>query len=137
MKRSFVIILLAFLTMTGNAQIKAKRLKPYLSTTTYCVPGVTPFVENAIAFECRSAVYKEFEPGKFKATVEITTIFRKGEETTFSKVALDSPVVTDTSNLDGAFIGQQRFPLDNGEYEMEISIMDMNSGDVLPTEGWN
>lgn len=134
MKRSFLIILLALLSLTGNAQVKAKRLKPYLSTTTYCVPGVTPFVENAIAFECRSAVYNEFEPGKFKATVEITTIFRKGEETTFSKVALDSPVVTDTSHLDGAFIGQQRFPLDNGEYQMEISVMDMNSGDVLPTE---
>ena len=134
MKRSCIILLLALLTLTGNAQVKAKRLKPYLSTTTYDAPGMTPYVENAIAFECRSAEYKEFEPGKFKASVEITTIFRKGEETTFSKVALDSPVVTDTSNLDGAFIGQQRFALDNGKYDMEISITDMNSGDVLPTE---
>ena len=119
---------------TANAQVKTKRLKPYLSTTTYCVPGMTPFVENAIAFESRSAVYKEFEPGKFKATVQIVTTFKKGEETTFSKVALDSPVETDTSNLSGAFIGQQRFPLENGEYQMEISITDMNSGDALPTE---
>ena len=134
MKRSCIILLLALLTLTGNAQVKAKRLKPYLSTTTYDAPGMTPYVENAIAFECRSAEYKEFEPGKFKASVEITIIFRKGEETTFSKVALDSPVVTDTSNLDGAFIGQQRFALDNGKYDMEISITDMNSGDVLPTE---
>lgn len=134
MKRSFIIALLVFLTVAGNAQTKAKRLKPYLSTTTYYAPGMTPFVENAIAFECRSAEYKEFEPGKFKASVEITTIFRKGEEATFSKVALDSPVVTDTGNLNGAFIGQQRFALDNGEYEMEISITDMNSGDALPTE---
>ena len=134
MKRSCIILLLALLTLAGNAQVKAKRLKPYLSTTTYDAPGMTPYVENAIAFECRSAEYKEFEPGKFKASVEITTIFRKGEETTFSKVALDSPVVTDTSNLDGAFIGQQRFALDNGKYDMEISITDMNSGDVLPTE---
>lgn len=126
--------MLALLTLVGNAQVKAKRLKPYLSTTTYCAPGMTPFVENAIAFECRSAEYKEFEPGKFKASVEITTVFRKGEETTFSKVALDSPVVTDTSNLSGAFIGQQRFALDNGEYQMEISISDMNSGDALPVE---
>lgn len=134
MKRSCIILLLALLTLTGNAQVKAKRLKPYLSTTTYDAPGMTPYVENAIAFECRSAEYKEFEPGKFKASVEITTIFRKGEETTFSKVALDSPVVTDTSNLNGAFIGQQRFALDNGKYDMEISITDLNSGDVLPTE---
>jgi GWxTD domain-containing protein len=42
--------------------------------------------------------------------------------------------VTDTSNLDGAFIDQQRFSLPTGEYQMEISITDMNSGDALPTE---
>ena len=134
MKRSCIILLLALLTLAGNAQVKAKRLKPYLSTTTYDAPGMTPYVENAIAFECQSAEYKEFEPGKFKATVQIVTTFKKGEETTFSKIALDSPVVTDTNNLSGAFIGQQRFALDNGEYEMEISITDMNSGDALPTE---
>ena len=134
MKKTISILIVLLIAFTGNAQVKAKRLKPYLSTTTYCVPGGTPYVENAIAFECRSAVYKQFEPGKYKASVEITTVFRKGEETTFSKVALDSPVVTDTSHLDGAFIGQQRFPLANGEYQMEISISDMNSGEALPTE---
>ena len=134
MKKSIFILVLVLIAFAGNAQVKAKKLKPYLSTTTYCVPGVTPFVENAIAFECRSAVYKQFEPGKFKATVQIITTFRKGDETTFSKVALDSPVETDTSNLKGAFIGQQRFPLTNGEYQMEISITDMNSGEALPTE---
>ena len=134
MKKSIIILVLVLLAFAGNAQVKAKRLKPYLSTTTYCVPGMTPFVENAIAIENRSAVYKQFEPGKFKATVQIITMFRKGEETTFSKIALDSPVVTDTSKLDGAFIGQQRFPLANGEYQMEINITDMNSGEALPTE---
>ena len=133
MKKSFVIVMLILLAFSGNAQVKAKRLKPYLSTTTYFAPGMTPFVENAIAFDCRTAVYKQFEPGKFKATVEVVTIFRKGEETVFSKVAVDSPVVTDTSNLDGAFIDQQRFSLENGEYQMEINITDLNSGDVLPT----
>ena len=133
MKKTFIIIMLAFLAMAGNAQTKAKKLKPYLSTTTYCAPGISPFVENVIAFENRSAVYKEFEPGKFKATVQVVTVFRKGEESTFSKVAVDSPVVTDTANLDGAFLCQQRFSLENGEYQMEIGVTDMNSGDVLPT----
>jgi len=135
MKKTFVIILLALISLTGNAQMKTKRLKPYLSTTTYCAPGVTPFVENAIAIENRSAVYKEFEPGKFKATVEIQTVFRQGDNIcAFSKIALDSPVVTDTANLDGAFIDQQRFSLPNGIYQMEINVLDMNSGDALPVE---
>ncbi len=137
MKRTLVILMLVLLGFTGNAQEKVKHLKPYLSTTTYCAPGVSPYVENAIAFENRSAVYKEFEPGKFKATVEITTIFRHAGDSlicNLSKVALDSPVVTDTSNLSGAFIDQQRFSLPNGEYEMEFSIVDLNSGIALPTE---
>ena len=129
-KKVLVTLMLLLVAFTGNAQ--TKKLKSYLSTTTYCVPGMTPYVENAIAFDCRTAVYKQFEPGKFKATVEVVTVFRKGEESVFSKVAVDSPVVTDTANLDGAFINQQRFSLTNGEYQMEICITDMNSGDVLP-----
>ena len=133
-KKAIVTLMLVLVAFAGYAQNKpkAKRLKSYLSTTTYCVPGMTPYVENALAFDCRTAVYKEFEPGKFKATVEIVTIFRKGEESVFSKVALDSPVVTDTANLSGAFIDQQRFSLPNGEYQMEVSVTDMNSGDALP-----
>lgn len=99
---------------------------------------MTPFVENAIAIDNRSAVYKEFEPGKFKATVEIQTIFRQEDKIcAFSKIALDSPVVTDTTKLDGAFIDQQRFSLPNGEYKMEISIKDMNGGEALPVEAMN
>ena len=120
-----------------NAQAKAKRLKPYLSTTTYCAPGLTPYVENAIAIENRSAVYKEIEPGRFKATVEITTTFQKSGDSlicNISKVALDSPVVTDTTNLDGAFIDQQRFSLPNGEYNMTISIADVNNAYSLSKE---
>ena len=129
-KKVLVTLMLLLVAFAGNAQ--TKKLKSYLSTTTYCVPGMTPYVENAIAFDCRTAVYKQFEPGKFKATVEVVTVFRKGEESVFSKVAVDSPVVTDTTKLDGAFIDQQRFSLPNGEYQMEICITDMNSGDVLP-----
>ena len=135
MKRIIVVILLILLAFGGNAQVKAKRLKSYLSTTAYCVPGMTPYLENAIAFDCRSALYKEFEPGKFKATVEIQTVFRDGEKIcAYSKIALDSPVVTDTANIDGAFIDQQRFSLPNGEYQLEIGITDMNSGEALPSE---
>lgn len=130
LKKVLVTLMLLLVAFTSNAQ--TKRLKSYLSTTTYCVPGMTPYVENAIAFDCRTAVYKQFEPGKFKATVEVVTVFRKGEESVFSKVAVDSPVVTDTTKLDGAFIDQQRFSLANGEYQMEICITDLNSGDVLP-----
>ncbi|MBQ6770683.1 MAG: GWxTD domain-containing protein [Bacteroidales bacterium] len=132
MKKVFATLMIMLLTVTGMAQVKM--LKPYLSTTIYDVPGLTPYVENALAVDCRSAVYKEFEPGKFKATVEITTIFKHDDKVcNFSKIALDSPVVTDTTNLDGAFIDQQRFSLPNGEYKMEISVVDLNAKDQIPS----
>ena len=108
MKKLLFLFPLFLLPFMGEAQVKM--LKPYLSTTVYDLPGTTPYVENALAFECRSAVYKEFEPGKFKATVEITTTFRHAGDSlicNYSKIALDSPVVTDTTALDGAFIDQQ------------------------------
>lgn len=125
---------LSFLSLALVGMAQVKMLKPYLSTTVYDAPGLTPYVENALAVECKSAVYKEFEPGKFKATVEITTIFSQGDTVcNFSKIALDSPVVTDTSNLDGAFIDQQRFMLPNGEYKMEISVTDLNAEGAMPS----
>lgn len=132
MKRITLFLMLVLAAIAGNAQVKM--LKPYLSTTVYNIPGLTPYVENALAIDCRSAVYKEFEPGKFKATVEITTIFKQDDKVcNFSKVALDSPVVTDTAKIDGAFIDQQRFKLPNGEYEMEISVTDLNSKSTIPS----
>ena len=126
MKNFFLIIVIA-LTTTISAHAQVKKLNPFVSTTIYNAPGQTPYVENALAFECKSVAYREFQPGQFKATVEIVTAFRKGEETTFSKVSLDSPIVTDTTNLSGAFVDQQRFPLANGEYEMEIIVTDKGS----------
>ena len=105
MKKLLLLFPLFLLPFMGEAQVKM--LKPYLSTTVYDLPGTTPYVENALAFECRSAVYKEFEPGKFKATVEITTTFRPAGDSlicNYSKIALDSPVVTDLVRLQCAFI---------------------------------
>ena len=48
-KKALVTLMLLLVAFTGNAQ--TKKLKSYLSSTTYCVPGMTPYVENAIAFE--------------------------------------------------------------------------------------
>ena len=131
MKR-FILSLLCVASMAaGMAQNKS--VQSYLSMTTYNVPGGTPFIENAQAFDCATVVYNQFEPGKFKATVEIQTIFKQGEEIrNFSKVALDSPVVSDTTNIKGAFVDQQRFSLENGEYEMEITVKDLNNPTQKP-----
>lgn len=132
MKKIVTLLLLCLVVpFTLNAQKKS--IQSYLSYTTYSVPGDKPFIENALAFDCSSVVYNQFEPGKFKATVEIQTIFKQGDKIcNYSKVALDSPVVTDTFMIKGAFIDEQRFSLDNGEYMMEITIKDLNNPKQIP-----
>lgn len=129
---TLVVWLLAFV---GILPAQNKAIQSFLSYTTYAVPGEKPFIENAMAFECASVYYRQFEPGKFKASVEIQTIFKQGDKVcNYSKIALDSPVVTDTSKISGSFIDQQRFSLDNGEYTLEISILDLNSPTKTPVK---
>lgn len=131
MKRILLSLICLTAAISGIAQNKV--VHSFLSSTTYNVPGGTPFIENAIAFDCSSVIYKQFEPGKFKATVEIQTIFKQGEKVcNFSKEALDSPVTSDTTNIVGAFVDQQRFSLPNGEYAMEITVKDLNDSRQTP-----
>lgn len=132
MKRTFLsLMFLLLVSLVGMAQNKA--IQSFLSYTTYNVPGDEPFIENALAFDCSSVVYHQYEPGCFKATVEVQTIFKKGDNVyTFSKIALDSPMVKDTTKITGAFIDQQRFPLENGEYQMEITVKDLNNPKQIP-----
>ena len=132
MKKLLSLFTLCLLTITiGLAQSKA--VQSVLSYTTFNVPGDKPYVEIALAFDCSTVMYQQFEPGKFKATVEVQIIFKQDEKVcNFSKVALDSPVLTDTTKITGAFIDQQRFSLENGEYLMEVVIKDMNNPKQIP-----
>lgn len=132
MKKIIMSLMLCLvLPFTLTAQNKA--VQSFLSSTTYNVPSGTPFIENAMAFDCSSVIYHEFEPGKFKATVEIQTIFKQGDKIcNYSKVALDSPVTVDTATIIGAFVDQQRFSLPNGEYTMEITVKDLNDPKQTP-----
>lgn len=131
MKKTFLSLICLALATIGMGQNKA--VQCFLSSTTYGVPGDNPFIENAIAFDCSTVVYNQFQPGQFKATVEIQTIFKQGDEIrNFSKEALDSPVVADTLQIRGAFVDQQRFSLPNGEYTMEITVRDLNNPQQVP-----
>jgi GWxTD domain-containing protein len=135
MKNSILLLTVLLLSFMGNLQAQKKAVQSFLSYTTYAVPGEKPFIENAMAFDCSTVYYRQFEPGKYKASVEIQTIFKQGDKVcNYSKIALDSPVVTDTTHVSGAFIDQQRFSLDNGEYTLEISVTDLNNPAKTPVK---
>ena len=131
MKKLFLSLILLTIAALGMAQNKA--IQSVLSYTTFNVPGNKPYIETALVFDCSSLVYKPLGASKFQATVEVQIIFQQGEKVcNYSKIALDSPVIDDTLKITGAFIDQQRFALDNGEYQMEITIKDLNNPKQVP-----
>ena len=68
--KKFVTLLVLCLVLPFTLTAQKKSVQSFLSYTTYTVPGGKPFIENALAFDCSTVVYNQFEPGKFKATVE-------------------------------------------------------------------
>ncbi|MBP6871050.1 MAG: GWxTD domain-containing protein [Bacteroidales bacterium] len=123
----FVAILIT--TLLSPAVMQSKTLQAYLNYTVFNVPGKGPFIETYLSVEGKSVFYMPNESGQFQGKIEVTFIFRQGEEIKeFDKYQLFSPVVSDTAAIDFSFIDQQRYFIPEGEYEMEIMIADLNTG---------
>jgi GWxTD domain-containing protein len=131
MKRFLIPLLMAVLVLAGQSA-EGKTLRAYLNYAFFLIPGDGPFIETYLMVDGSSVAYKEVEPGRFKGVVEVTMIFRQGEKIVeYDKYELSSPGVADTSSIMIDFIDQQRYFIPEGDYELEISIADMN-GDRLP-----
>lgn len=127
MKKLLLILCILLFTATSHyAQLD--NLRAYFSYATFHIPDQGSFVETYLAVEGNSVVYKQAEDGTFRAKIEVTLIFRKQDTIRdYAKYELKSPAVEDTSKANFGFIDQQRFLLADGEYDLEISIADINS----------
>lgn len=124
MKRIFVLLSLA-LFLTGF-QAGARNLWAYLTYSTFNSPD-GPYVETYLTVAGNSVKYVLNENGKYQAAVNIVLLFKQGDQIrAFKKYQLNSPEVTDTTNLNFNFLDQQRFQLENGNYTFEIQLSDRN-----------
>ncbi len=127
MKRSFLPVLaLLFCMFAINAE--SKNIQAYLNYTVFNVPGQNPYIETYLAVAGESVVFAKNDAGQFQGSIEVTFIFRQGEEIRqFDKYQLFSPETSDTTAIDFSFIDQQRYFIPEGNYEMEIIIADLNA----------
>ncbi len=87
-----------------------------------------PYIETYMSILGKSAVFVKKSNNKFQAEIEITMIFKNQDKIiTFNKYNLQSPEIDDTSQIKPNFIDLQRISLENGKYQVEISIKDLNS----------
>lgn len=106
----------------------AGNLKAYFTYCTFYSPEDGPYIETYLSVMGGSAIYEKTAQNTFQGKIEITLIFKQGDEIkTFKKYNLLSPEITDSLAERVNFMDQQRIPLSNGNYEFEISIKDLNS----------
>jgi GWxTD domain-containing protein len=129
MKKLF--ILLGFITIVASAY--SKNLQAYLSHAAFFSPKDGPYIETYLSVVGRTVHFISDANNKFQATVEISMVFRQNDIVKgFKKIDLNSPEIDDTCNINFTFMDQQRFQLPNGDYKMEIQIVDKNRPKAIP-----
>ncbi len=91
-------------------------------------PQQGTYTETWLSVNAATVVFKKGTDGKYRGEVEILMLFtQQGEIKNFKKYNLSSQAVEDTSRRNFSFLDQQRFLLAEGEYDMELSVRDVNS----------
>ena len=133
MKKSvtfFGVILLVLISLTTSA----KSIQAFLSYSTFYSPEDGPYVETYLSIAANSINFVKNDNNKYQGKVEITLIFKNGDEIIdHKKINLKSPEIADSANKYFSFLDVQRFQLDNGKYTLEFKIKDLNS-DIPPLE---
>ncbi len=125
MNKHIVSILIVVLI---SANAFAGNLKAYFTYCTFNSPDDGPYIETYLSVVGESSQYVKNEKNTFQSKIEITLIFKQGEEIKkFKKYNLLSPEINDSLAEKVNFMDQQRIPLPNGKYEFEISIKDLNA----------
>lgn len=126
MKR-FVIIIIVLVCMlpaisqTGN-------VNALFNYGVFRSPQQGTYTETWLSVNAATVMFKKSPDGKFRGEVEILMLFtQKGQIVNFKKYNLTSQAVDDTNRRNFSFLDQQRFLLAEGEYDMELSVRDVNS----------
>lgn len=105
-------------------------LRTYLDHKVFYAPGSGPYLEVYVSFDGTTVAYAPTQAGLFKAEVEMTMILRQGDKIDdFRKLVISGPEIKADQFAD--FIDQQRFSVQNGDYDLELIFKDMNHPDTL------
>ena len=125
MKKAVLIIILSIFSMHV---IHAQNLQAFMSYTLFCTPADGPYIETYLSVFGPSVEYVNKDNGKYQGAVEVTIIFREGENiVNYDKYDVVSKELDDTTGIIDNFLSQQRYLLGNGSYDMEFIISDVNT----------
>lgn len=115
--------LIFFLSLICSSIFAQSAVTVYFNYGIFNTPNAKPYVETYLTITGNSVKFSPTNNG-YKASVNVTWKIKKGKEIIkTTQYNLLSPLVTDTLQLP-SFIDAQRFALDNGEYTIELAVID-------------
>jgi len=125
MKKAVLFTILGFIFIHHSY---SQNLQASMSYSLFNSPVDGPYIETYLSVYGQSIEYVQNENGKFQGGVEVTIIFRQGENiVNYDKYEVLSKELDDTTGFIDNFLAQQRYLLNNGEYDMEFIISDINT----------
>jgi GWxTD domain-containing protein len=126
MKRT--LFLLPILLMMIQGEIDAANVNAAFNYSVFWSPQQGPYVETWLSVNASTVLFRKLPNSKFQGEVEILMLFTQNKEiVNFKKYNLSSQEVEDTANRNFSFLDQQRYLLPLGNYDLELSIRDVNS----------
>ena len=129
MKKLALLFVAVAMAATGFAS--QSQLSALFGYSVFYLPESNqPYVETYLRFNAWSLAFKEVEDGRFRASVEVTLVARKGDTVAYvKKYNLLSPFTTSAQATNFTFFDLQRFGLSNGIYDLELTLKDNGADD--------
>jgi len=105
----------------------AKAIEVFVTNSVFHAPEIGTYVETDIFITSTSIQFAKQASGKQKGSVEVSLVYKQGEQIiTFDKYLLHSVETDDTNSFANSLIDKKRFALAPGSYTLEASFRDMN-----------
>lgn len=132
MKRA-VTAVLCILSALGAAAQDNQMSATFNSSAFYLPDSRQPYIETRLSVDAWTCRFVPVGNG-YQATVEALLVVRQGDSAVYAKrYTLHSPVITDSNATDFNFLDVQRFSLPTGYYKLELTLRDVNSGNLSET----
>ncbi len=122
--RNIIFTILAFAALSSVAQVP----QGYFHYAPFMDLDKETYLETYLAIAGNSVIYKEIKDEKQQASVEVTMVFKNADIVkAYRKFNLKSSELELDAKEKPAFIHLERFSLDNGTYNFELTLKDNNA----------
>lgn len=119
------LLAITCLLLLGVLSAHGKRLKPLFNYATFQSDDGQPYLETYLSIIGSSVLFDEVKNNHFQGAVNVTMSIKRNDSIFFAdRILLKGPIVQDTNRALENFMHLERVALNNGTYELFLSLSD-------------